>query len=222
MSSLWCRRRSMRPAQHALHSTRRGDCRRSLRSPSMKCSRASTRRHSRVRPPCRSSAGWPPRGCPRSCPDARTTIGRNRVSARAWHAASVSCGDTTQATGNRDAMPSQRSSLGCAPRASVAQLDRAPDFGSGGCRFESCRACQLRRARCSVVVEQPVGPGGNRGFRSPCPQAARAPQGYADGLRHPPCSRLTSCRAPCEPFSSGRAASRSRRPSPTRRARSAR
>ncbi len=189
MSSLWCRHGSMRPAQHALHSTRRGDCRRSLRSPSMKCSRASTRRHSRVRPPCRSSAGWPPRGCPRSCPDARTTIGRNRVSARAWHAASVSCGDTTQATGNRDAMPSQRSSLGCASHASVAQLDRAPDFGSGGCRFKSCRACQSLRP--------------NR----PRSRTVASAMGRTAPFVPPSGHRVRG-----KPLSSGRAASRSRRP----------
>src|SRR5262245_17345916 len=37
--------------------------------------------------------------------------------------------------------------LACPPlRAPVAQLDRAPDYGSGGWRFKSSRACHLARA----------------------------------------------------------------------------
>ena len=37
-----------------------------------------------------------------------------------------------------------------ANEAPVAQVDRVPDYGSGGCRFESCRAHKHQQMTCRL------------------------------------------------------------------------
>jgi hypothetical protein len=80
--------------------------------------------------------------------------------------------------------------------APVAQLDRVPDYGSGGCGFDSCRARHflikgIKREVAQLGSAPGLGPGGRR-FESCLPDHLNILGAIAQLGEHLPCTQGVS------------------------------